>query len=243
MGGHERRILCPRGPLGGPRAGVAQGVGLRQRHALLAAAARLAGSRRLASTAQDTAQLVRRCGRNRLVAGECRQHQRPGQKGASRRGRTRLTAANPAPSTTWWWIAPAFRWPFASRPPMPTMQRNYSHSSTLSRRSSDLAEDQADRASAPPNSTPTRLMTPRNYAARCALAASRPVLLDAASMLPSGWPVPLGRLAHPGKAPRLPPPWRPLRTAGRPASRLAPPGLCPDLPALPRPRGRVTNTA
>jgi hypothetical protein len=86
MGGHERRILCPRGPLGGHRAGVAQGVGLRQRHALLAAAARLAGSRRLASTAQDTAQLVRRCGRNRLVAGECRQHQRPGQKGGKQTG-------------------------------------------------------------------------------------------------------------------------------------------------------------
>ena len=42
------------------------------------------------------------------------------KRGASRPARTRSTAASPAPSTTWWSIATASRWPSASRPPTPT---------------------------------------------------------------------------------------------------------------------------
>ena len=42
------------------------------------------------------------------------------KRGANRPARTRWTAANPAPSTTWWWIGMVSRWPFASLPPMLT---------------------------------------------------------------------------------------------------------------------------
>jgi len=42
------------------------------------------------------------------------------KRGASRRDGTRSTAASPAPSTTWWWIATASRWQSTSRRPTPT---------------------------------------------------------------------------------------------------------------------------
>ncbi len=44
------------------------------------------------------------------------------KKGASRRDRTRSTAASPAPSTTWWRTATASRWRCAFRPPTPTIR-------------------------------------------------------------------------------------------------------------------------
>ena len=44
------------------------------------------------------------------------------KRGASRRGRTRLTGANPAPSTTWWWTGTGFPWRCAFRPPIPTIR-------------------------------------------------------------------------------------------------------------------------
>src|SRR5688500_6418671 len=46
------------------------------------------------------------------------------KRGASGPGRTPLTAASLAPSTTWWWIATASPWPFDSRPPTPTIRPN-----------------------------------------------------------------------------------------------------------------------
>jgi len=42
------------------------------------------------------------------------------KKGESRQAETRPTVASPVPSTTWWWIATASRWPSGSRPPTPT---------------------------------------------------------------------------------------------------------------------------
>jgi len=59
---------------------------LRQRDDVLEAAARLAGSRCLAAAALDAARLVGRRGRDRLVAGERGQHQRPRQKGGEGTG-------------------------------------------------------------------------------------------------------------------------------------------------------------
>ena len=44
------------------------------------------------------------------------------KRGASRRGRTRRTAASRAPSTTWSWIGTASRWPSASPPRIPTIR-------------------------------------------------------------------------------------------------------------------------
>src|SRR4051812_41491634 len=61
------------------------------------------------------------------------------KRGASRRGRIRLTAASPAPSTTLWWIATGSRSPSLSRPPMPTTRPSSSRSLTPSRPSSDHA--------------------------------------------------------------------------------------------------------
>ena len=67
-------------------AAAAEGTGLRQRHDLLAAAARLAGSRRLAAAARDAAQLAGRRGRHRLEPGERGQLERAGQKGGEQTG-------------------------------------------------------------------------------------------------------------------------------------------------------------
>jgi transposase len=44
------------------------------------------------------------------------------KRGASKQGRTPSTVASQAPSTTWWWTAPAFPWPSASRAPTPTIR-------------------------------------------------------------------------------------------------------------------------
>ncbi len=42
------------------------------------------------------------------------------KRGAKKPVLLQSIAANPAPSTTWSWIATGFRWPSASRPPTPT---------------------------------------------------------------------------------------------------------------------------
>ena len=63
------------------------GAGLRQRRHLLAPPARLARGRRLGTAAHPAAQLARRHGRHRLVAGQRGQPERPGQKGGEATGR------------------------------------------------------------------------------------------------------------------------------------------------------------
>jgi transposase len=49
------------------------------------------------------------------------------KKGASRPGRTRPTAASPAPSTTWSWIGTASPWRCGSPPPMRTIRPSCCH--------------------------------------------------------------------------------------------------------------------
>jgi transposase len=66
---------------------AAQAAGLRERHHLLAPAARLAGGRRLGEAAHQAVELAGRRGRHRLVAGERGQPQRSGQKGGEQTGR------------------------------------------------------------------------------------------------------------------------------------------------------------
>jgi transposase len=109
------------------------------------------------------------------------------KRGASRRGQTPSIAGSSAPITTWWSIARASRWPCVSRRPTPTMRRSSSRLSTPSLRSSAHGGSPVVLASAPPSCTPTRPTTPRTYAALSAPAASRHVLLDAASTPASGW--------------------------------------------------------
>jgi transposase len=65
---------------------AAAGAGLRQRHDLLAAPARLAGRRRLGAAAQAPAELARRRSDHRLEPGERGQRQCPGQKGGEETG-------------------------------------------------------------------------------------------------------------------------------------------------------------
>ena len=67
-------------------AAAAEGAGLRQRHHLLAATARLAERRRLGEVAHQAVELARRRGRRRLVAGERGLAERPGQKGGGQTG-------------------------------------------------------------------------------------------------------------------------------------------------------------
>ena len=65
----------------------AAGTGLRERHHMLATAAGLAGGRRLGAVAYQIAQLARGRGRHRLVAGQRRFTEHPGQKGGEQTGR------------------------------------------------------------------------------------------------------------------------------------------------------------
>jgi transposase len=109
------------------------------------------------------------------------------KRGASKQDRTPLTAANPAPSTTLWWIATASRWPSASRRPTPTMRRSCSRWWIPSRPSSVRVGDRGDRANDRPNSTPTRPTTPRTCGVRCALAALPHESPGEASTPASGW--------------------------------------------------------
>jgi transposase len=95
------------------------------------------------------------------------------KRGASRRGRTRSTVANPGPSTTWWWIGTVSRSRSVSRRPMPTTRPSCSTSLMPSPRSSDHEDDQVAPASAPANCTPTRPTTPPSSGVPCAPAVSR----------------------------------------------------------------------
>jgi transposase len=67
-------------------AAAAGGAGLRQRPDLLAAPARLAAGRRVGAPARDAAELARRRGGHRLVAGQPGQPERAGQKGGAHTG-------------------------------------------------------------------------------------------------------------------------------------------------------------
>ncbi len=64
----------------------AEGVGLRERHDLLAPAARLAAGRRLGAAAYEIVELVGRRGRYRLVPGERGFLERAGEKGGEATG-------------------------------------------------------------------------------------------------------------------------------------------------------------
>jgi transposase len=81
------------------------------------------------------------------------------KRGARLPGRTRLTAASPAPSTIWWWIETVSPWPSTFRPPTPTMRRSCSPSLMPSPRSSDHEDDRVAPASVPANCTPTKPTT------------------------------------------------------------------------------------
>src|SRR5215218_1132134 len=94
------------------------------------------------------------------------------KRGASRRVQTPSTAANPAPSTTSWWIATASRSPSASRQPILTTRPSCCRSSMPFRPSSADAGDRAVLGSARPIYTPTKRMTPLPCAVACGLAAS-----------------------------------------------------------------------
>ena len=109
------------------------------------------------------------------------------KRGARRPGRTLPTAASPAPSTTSWWIGPVFRWRCVFRPLLPMMGPSCFRSSMPFRPSAAHAGGQAVLGNARPSCTPTKPTTPRRYAALSELAASRPALRAAGSMLPSGW--------------------------------------------------------
>ena len=109
------------------------------------------------------------------------------KRGASRRVRTRSTAANPAPSTTSSSIVAASRCPFVLPRPMPTTQHNCSRWSTPSRGSSGLEGDRGDHAGVLPSCMPTRRTTPQLYAAPYVFAASPLGSPVAASTPASGW--------------------------------------------------------
>jgi transposase len=81
------------------------------------------------------------------------------KRGASKPAPTQPTVVSPAPNTTWWSIETAFRWPFASPRPTPTMRRSCSRWLMPSRRSSGPVADQDDRASGRPSCTPTKPTT------------------------------------------------------------------------------------
>jgi transposase len=109
------------------------------------------------------------------------------KRGVSRPDPTRPTAASPAPSTTWWWIATASLWPSNSRRPTPTTQPSCSHSLIPSRRSSVRGGDRDDRANVRPSCTPIRPTTPRTSVALCKPAASPHASRDAGSTPGNGW--------------------------------------------------------
>jgi transposase len=109
------------------------------------------------------------------------------KRGASRLGRTRLTGARPAPSTTSSSTEAVSRWPCTSLRPTPTMRPSSSRWLTPFRPSLGRVGDRAVLASARPNSTPTRPTIPRISAALSALVASPHVLLAVGSSPPSAW--------------------------------------------------------
>jgi transposase len=94
------------------------------------------------------------------------------KRGAKPRGRIRLTGANPAPNTTSSSTAMASLSRWASRLPTPTMPPSSCRWSMPSRRSSDRVDDPVGLANVPPNSTPTKRMTPRTCAVPCVPVAS-----------------------------------------------------------------------
>lgn len=160
--------------------------------------------------------------------------------GESRLIRTQLTVESPAPSTTSSWISTASHWLFASPPLTPVTRPSYFRWLMPSLRSSDCGDGQVVPASAPSSCTLKRPTMPQIYGAPCALAVSRRGLLAVGSTRAIGSP-PLGGGAYALLATRLPPPWSPLRVAGRSPPGPAPPGLRPDLRSLPRLREQVTN--
>ena len=109
------------------------------------------------------------------------------KRGVRRSGRTRSTAASPAPSTTSWWIAPASRSPSDSRLPTRTTRRSCSRWSTPSRRSSVRVEGRVGLASARPSCTPTRPKMPAPCGVPCAPAASPRGSPAGGSTPASGW--------------------------------------------------------
>jgi hypothetical protein len=170
-----------------PLAAAAEGARLRQRLDLLATAPRLAGGRRLGEAARAAAGLAGRRGGHRLEPRQRRQPERPGQKGARRPGRTRPTAASPAPSTTSSSTRGASPSPSASRRPTPTTRPSCSPWSTRSRRSSGRGDGRGGPGSARPSCTPTRRTMLRPCAVRCGLAASPRGSRGGGSTRASGW--------------------------------------------------------
>ena len=103
------------------------------------------------------------------------------KRGASRRGRTRLIAANPARNTTSWWIATASPWPSGSRRRTLTTRRSCFRWLTRFRPLSAPEGSRAARASVRLKYTPTRPTIPQGYGAPCALGGSRHGSLGVAS--------------------------------------------------------------
>ena len=172
MAGHERRIPCPRRPLGSHRAAPAKGTAEAQGRPSSRPRSRRPRRHRLRPADRLPVALLPKelgCGSGTTCWRRLRDWQEAGvwerlhdealnwlgdeaaidwsrasvdslsvraKRGASRPGRTRWTAASPAPSTTWSWIATASPWRSASRRPMPTTRPSCFPWLTPSRRSS-----------------------------------------------------------------------------------------------------------
>jgi hypothetical protein len=169
-----------------PVATVTQRAGVWQRHHLLAAFARLAEGRvwqRLHETllnwlGDEVALDWTRASADSLSIRS--------KRGASRRDRTRSTAASAAPSTTSSLTAAASRWPCGSRPPTRTAPPSSSRLSMRFHPSSGHGESRGDLADALPSCTPTKPTIPRTSAVPCTSEASPRASHDVASTLASG---------------------------------------------------------
>jgi hypothetical protein len=223
---------------GMPVAAAAQGARLRERHHLLAAAARLAGGRRLGEAAHEAAELAGRRGRRRLEPGEPRQPQRPGQKGG------RADRPQPDGSRQARLQVPPRRRPHrhpAGGAPVGRQRPRLDATHPVGRR--HPPDHRATGAAGSPAQTPGQ--APRRQGLRFRAPAPRPARPrhhpphrktgDRVERAPGA--APLGGRAELVLASRLPPPWPPLRAAGRPAAGPAAPGLRANLPALPPPGG------
>jgi transposase len=108
------------------------------------------------------------------------------KRGASKRDRTRPTAARLVPNTTSSSTAMACPWRCASRPPTPTMPPSSCRWLMPSSRSSDRVDDQVGLGSDPLSCTVTKRMTPAICGGRYVLAVSPRAWLAAASSRASG---------------------------------------------------------
>jgi hypothetical protein len=170
-----------------PMATVAQRAGVWQRHHLLAALARLAEGRGLAAITRDAPEWLGDKAAVDWTRASADSLSVRAKRGASRQDRTRSTAASAAPSTTWWLIGTASRWPCGSRPPTRTTPPSSSRLSTRFHPSSGHGESRGDLASALQSCTPTKPTILRTSAVPCASEASPRASPGVGSTPPNDW--------------------------------------------------------